>query len=140
MVEAHRPSTGRRILSWNSLASMAFVRTRTRRHRLVPAALILTAGAAIAVQSADANDWNTGFGANSARTGLSAAHGPLVPNVLWDGSLGAFISESPVIGDGKVFIARMTNSGNYDTGATIVAHDLKTGQVAWSRTLPTIPG
>ncbi|MBD3160914.1 MAG: PQQ-binding-like beta-propeller repeat protein, partial [Candidatus Eisenbacteria bacterium] len=95
---------------------------------------ILAIAAAIA-QPAVASDWNTGVGRDAARTGLSPEVGPEAPDLLWEGSRPAIVSQQGVAGEG-LFIAPRIQSFTIPTGTWIVAHDLVTGEEAWAVQLP----
>jgi len=87
-----------------------------------------------------AQDWESAYGNSSTRNSRSNSIGPGYSNVLWEGSLTSFSAGAPVIGDGKVFLARMVDPGDVDAGTVIVAHDLVSGQLIWSTPLPVLSG
>lgn len=86
---------------------------------------------------AQTTDWTTGPGGNAARDCLSAAVGPNKPVVLWQGSEPAIIPEQVVI-EGDVAVVTRTANFDVETGSTIVAHDLNTGDILWTRQLPFV--
>ncbi len=80
--------------------------------------------------AAQAGDWNTGVGGNSARDSLPCEIGPDGPEILWEGSLPAIVAQQAAIDGDIVVMARIT-SFTIPTGTTIVAHDLFTGEMLW---------
>lgn len=83
-------------------------------------------------------EWNTGPGGNPSRNGLTTETGPRIGSILWQGSLPtAFAQQGVVGGDGAggdvVVVSRTQNIGDTLNGTTIVAHDLTTGAVRWTR-------
>ena len=85
--------------------------------------------------AAQAGDWNTGVGGNSARDSLSCEIGPDGPEILWQGSLPAIVAQQAAIDGDIVVMARIT-SFTIPTGTTLVAHDLFTGEMLWDTQLP----
>lgn len=108
--------------------------------RRAGAAMLMTLALIGSAATAIAQEWNTAYGNSSTRTSRSSVIGPSHPAVAWQGSLSSFIAGAPVIGDGKVFVARMVNTSDIENGTTIVAHDLRTGEILWSTPLPVLPG
>jgi len=109
-----------------------------RNFGAVMASYLLIAGSPS--QPAVAQTWESAFGNSSNRASRAGVIGPNYPNLLWQGSLTSFTAGAPVIGDGRVFLARMVNPNDVTAGSVIVAHDLATGQIAWSTPLPVLPG
>ncbi|MHC4429328.1 MAG: hypothetical protein ACYS0D_12130, partial [Planctomycetota bacterium] len=82
------------------------------------------AAAALALlATAAADDWQTGVGGDAARDGLSTEIGPQGPDLLWQGSLPAIVSQQAAI-DGNVMVTNRITSFTKPTGTWIVAHDL----------------
>lgn len=98
---------------------------------------VLLASMALATPTTTlAQDWQTGTGGNSARTGFVACVGPSAPTPLWEGSVPAEMAQSAVI-DGDVLVAARSTLINAPfLGSWIVAHDLRTGELLWQRELP----
>ena len=82
-----------------------------------------------------ADNWQTGVGGNPARHGLSAENGPASPEILWQGSLPAIVSQQAII-DGDLMVTNRIASFTIPTGTWIVAHDLATGDLLWQEQLP----
>ncbi len=102
---------------------------RSRRGWVLGAALVLPAAGALAT------DWQTGVGGNAARDGRSEHVGPAAPEILWDGSLPALVSQQAII-DGDLVVTNRIGSFVVSTGTWIVAHDLFTGELKWQAQLP----
>ncbi len=89
----------------------------------------------VGVVTGQTSDWNTGPGGSAWRDCLSTEVGPAGPELLWQGSLPAIVSQQAVIEGGVMVVARIT-SFTIPTGTTIVAHDLHTGEMLWDTQLP----
>ena len=86
------------------------------------------------------DDWQTGVGGNAARNSLSAEIGPDAPQILWEGSLPAIVSQQAAI-DGTIVVTSRIGSFTIPTGTWIVAHDLLSGELLWQTQLPyDVPG
>ena len=95
----------------------------------------ITAALVTATVAGQTSDWNTGPGGGASRNCLSAEVGPTAPELLWQGSLPAIVSQQAVIEGNVMVVARIANF-NIPDGTTIVAHDLHTGEMLWDTQLP----
>ncbi len=96
--------------------------------------------AALAPSDARADDWRTGVGGNSARNGRSNEIGPSAPDILWQGSRPALVSQQGVC-EGNLLVLSRISSWAIPDGTWIVAHDLTTGDQLWAARLPNdFPG
>ena len=86
--------------------------------------------------AARADDWTTGVGGNPARTGLSAETGPQAPELLWQGSVDAVVAQQAVIEGDIAVMPRMFDLFDAIDGTDIVAHDLRTGEIRWTKQVP----
>ena len=80
-------------------------------------------------------DWNTGVGGNAARYGYAPVVGPSEPDILWQGSRPAIVSQQAAC-DGNLLVAGRIASFTIPTGTWLVAHDLTTGDEVWATQLP----
>jgi outer membrane protein assembly factor BamB len=96
--------------------------------------LLVALGLTLAPATAGA-DWNTGVGGNAARNGLTAEIGPGAPDLLWQGSRPAIVSQQGVAA-GNLFVVPRIQSFTIPTGTWIVAHDLTSGDELWAVQLP----
>lgn len=99
-----------------------------KRCCLTPLVLLTLMGSASA-------DWNTGVGGNAARYGFAPVTGPEEPEILWQGSRSAIVSQQAAC-DGNLLVASRIGSFTIPTGSWIVAHDLTTGEELWATQLP----
>jgi outer membrane protein assembly factor BamB len=81
-------------------------------------------------------EWSTAVGGNSARTGAVDAGGPDTPTILWQGCQLSEIAQPPVIHGRILVTTRVATLDDTLHGATIVARDLRSGRLLWSRDLP----
>ena len=112
------------------------LQSRSTASPFIRAAVVLLSytsfGGTVAGQT---SDWNTGSGGSASRDCLSSEVGPTAPEILWEGSLPAIVSQQAVIEGSFMVLARIT-SFTIPTGTTIVAHDLHTGEMLWDTQLP----
>ncbi|MBN3034726.1 MAG: PQQ-binding-like beta-propeller repeat protein [Bacteroidales bacterium] len=83
-----------------------------------------------------ADNWQVGPGGKPSRHSLSSEHGPSLPQLLWQGSLNAVVSQQAVIDGNIVALPRMFNINDVLHGTLIVTHDLQTGDTLWTADLP----
>lgn len=82
-----------------------------------------------------AADWPTGVGGSSARYGQVDTHGPTGPDLLWEGSRPAIVSQQGAC-QGDLFVTSRIQSFTIPTGTWVVAHELETGDELWAIQLP----
>jgi outer membrane protein assembly factor BamB len=92
-------------------------------------------GAVAVTGWARADNWQTGVGGTAARHSLSEEIGPSAPDILWQGSLPAIVSQQAAI-DGTIVVTSRIGSFTIPTGTWIVAQDLLTGEQLWQERLP----
>ena len=83
-----------------------------------------------------AQGWNTGPGGNALRNGQSEFHGPTEPTLLWSGGLNSVLAQQAVCDGDYLAMARMTNISDVLQGTKIVMHNLQTGDILWTTSLP----
>ena len=102
--------------------------------------LAMIVGAAVALSPAiSVADWNTGVGANAARTSLAPNLGPLERELLWQGSSPSLVAQQAVAA-GDLLVVNRIRSFTIPTGDSIVAHSLATGRRLWGVSLPFASG
>ncbi len=83
-----------------------------------------------------ADDWTVGIGGNPARNSLSQEEGPVIANIIWQGSLNAVVAQQAVIEGNIAAMARIGDINDVLHGTRIVAHDLSGGDTLWTTELP----
>ncbi|MBU1701365.1 MAG: PQQ-binding-like beta-propeller repeat protein [Candidatus Eisenbacteria bacterium] len=106
---------------------------RRTAHRIK--ALLIAAAITFLFASPAPADWNTGVGGNGARDGYAPVTGPSIPEILWEGSRPAIVSQQAAC-DGTILVVSRITSFTIPTGAWIVAHDLNSGEELWAVQLP----
>jgi hypothetical protein len=88
-----------------------------------------------------AQDW-TNSGGNPQRNGQSSWYGPLTARQLWSSGPPSIIAWQPVTAGRRVFVVRQTGfpPGGEPNGSPVVAMDLDTGAVLWTRDIPFAAG
>ena len=96
----------------------------------------------VAAASTHAQDW-TNTGGNAQRNGLTAAYGPLSPQLLWSNGPPSIIAWNPVVVGNRVFVVRQTGGAQLGAppagapnDAPVFALDLATGAQIWRRDIP----
>ena len=103
------------------------------RHLVVCFASVLYAA------TAWAQNWSNS-GGNAARNCQSSEIGPDANDPLWSGAPSSIISWNPAIDGDRVFSVRQTSFPPESTGSPIVAFNIDTGQVLWTRHIPAVSG
>ena len=80
--------------------------------------------------------WNISSGGNTYRNGYFNVFGPQEPAIRWQGSLNAVFSQQSVSDGDYVIVSRTHNINDVLQGTKIVAHNLQTGDTAWTKILP----
>ncbi|MBD3335531.1 MAG: hypothetical protein GF355_08440, partial [Candidatus Eisenbacteria bacterium] len=99
---------------------------RSRACHPVLRCTVIFAGLLLFLVPPAAADWNTGVGGNAARDGFQPVTGPATPDILWQGSRPAIVSQQGAC-DGNLLVLSRIASFTIPTGTWIVAHDLTTG-------------
>ncbi len=86
-----------------------------------------------------AQNWSNS-GGNAARNCLSSEIGPDANDPLWSGAPSSIISWNPAIDGDRVFSIRQTSFPPESTGSPIVAFNIDTGAVLWTRHIPAVSG
>jgi hypothetical protein len=114
---------------------------RTMDARSIVVALAAIAFVPLSPRDTTAGDWSNS-GGNGGRNGRSVESGPSSPVLAWSGAPSSIIAWQPVTSGPRAFMVRQTGfpPGGEPNGSPVVAFDLGTGAVLWTRHVPYVAG